>query len=99
MTEAASIQGSPTEITYAATTKAFNGDTHSGPILQYDYARTGPVKVRFLNKHLLPQKLYNYYYVRIQLVSLNLVRIFVIVCTYVYVFISEVLTYIVYIRM
>ena len=43
MTEAASIQGSPT---YAATTQAFNGDTQSAPVLQYAYARTGPVKVR-----------------------------------------------------
>ena len=47
MTEAASIQGSPTEVAYAVTTKAFNGDTHTGPTLQYDYARTGAVKVRF----------------------------------------------------
>ena len=46
MTEAASIQGSPT---YAATTQAFNGDTQTAPVLQYDYARTGPFKVRFLN--------------------------------------------------
>ena len=44
MTEAASIQGSPT---YAATTQAFNGDTQTAPVLQYDYARTGPIKVRF----------------------------------------------------
>ena len=50
MTEAASIQGSPTEITYAATTKPFNGDTHTGPTLQYDYARTGPVKVRYFEQ-------------------------------------------------
>ena len=42
--EKASIQGSPKE--YAATTKAFGGDTHSGPALQYDYARTGAIKVR-----------------------------------------------------
>ena len=47
MTEAASIQGSPTEITYAETTKAFNGGTDTGPALHYDYARTGAVKVRF----------------------------------------------------
>ena len=47
MTEAASIQGSPTEITYAETTKAFNGGTHTGPAVHYDYARTGVVKVRF----------------------------------------------------
>ena len=48
MTEAASIQGSPTEITYAETTKAFGGDTHSASAIQYDYARTGPISVRFL---------------------------------------------------
>ena len=47
MTEAASIQGSPTEVTYAETTKVFNGGTHTGPALHYDYARTGVVKVRF----------------------------------------------------
>ena len=47
MTEAASIQGSPTEVTYAETTKAFNEGTHTGPAVHYDYARTGAVKVRF----------------------------------------------------
>ena len=47
MTEAASIQGSPTEVTYAETAKAFNGGTHTGPAVHYDYARTGAVKVRF----------------------------------------------------
>ena len=47
MTEAVSIQGSPTEVTYADTTKAFNGGTHTGPAVHYDYARTGVVKVRF----------------------------------------------------
>ena len=40
--EAASIQGSPTGVSYAATT--VSKDT--GPVLQYDYARTGPIKVR-----------------------------------------------------
>ena len=35
--------------TYAATTQAFNGDTQTAPVLEYAYARTGPVKVRFLN--------------------------------------------------
>ena len=49
MTEAASIQDSPTELNYAVTTKASNGDTQSVPVQQYDYARTGAVKVRFLN--------------------------------------------------
>ena len=49
MTEAASIQDSPTELNYAVTTKASNGDAQSMPVQQYDYARTGPVKVRFLN--------------------------------------------------
>ena len=47
MTEVASIQGSPTEVTYADTTKAFNGGTHTGPAVHYDYASTGAVKVRF----------------------------------------------------
>ena len=52
MTEAASIQGSPTEITYAETTKAFNRGTDTGPALHYDYARTGAVKVRFNSSYI-----------------------------------------------
>ena len=49
MTEAASIQGSPT---YAATTQALSGNGNTGPELQYAYARTGPVKVsRMYTKH------------------------------------------------
>ena len=41
-----SIQGSPTAVTYAATAKAPGADTHTGPALQYDYARTGAITVR-----------------------------------------------------
>ena len=53
MTEAASIQDSPTELNYAVTTKPSNEDTQSMPVQQYSYARTGPVKVRFLNQGFL----------------------------------------------
>ena len=45
MTEAASIQGSPTEVTYATTMPVHNGDGRNEPELPYAYARTGPVKV------------------------------------------------------
>jgi len=48
MTDVASIQGSPTELTYAETAKPFNGATQTGSTLQYDYASTGPVMVRAL---------------------------------------------------
>ena len=41
-----SIQGSPTQISYAATTRAHGENTQSGPALQYDYARTGAIMVR-----------------------------------------------------
>ena len=44
--EDTSIQGSPTAVTYAATAKAPGADTHAGPALQYDYARTGAITVR-----------------------------------------------------
>ena len=44
--EATSIQGSPPAVSYAATTQALSKDTSTGPALQYDYARTGPLKVR-----------------------------------------------------
>ena len=47
MTEAASIQGSPTELT-SGTAKPFDGAAHTEPALHYDYARTGPVSVRVL---------------------------------------------------
>ena len=46
MTDASSIQGSSTELNYAETTKSFNGATQTGPTVQYDYTRTGPVMVR-----------------------------------------------------
>ena len=58
MTEAASIQGSPT---YAATTQAVSGNGNTGPELQYAYARTGPVKVsRIFTKHVAMYPLYHY---------------------------------------
>ena len=45
MTDAASIQGSPTKFT-SETIKPFDEATHTEPALQYDYVRTGPVTVR-----------------------------------------------------
>lgn len=48
--EDTSIKDLPTEVSYATTNKAFNGDTHSKPTLKYDYARTGEIKVRILNQ-------------------------------------------------
>ena len=53
MSEAVSIQGSPTELT-PGTAKPFDGATHTKPALQYDYARTGPVTVRVLISIYLP---------------------------------------------
>ena len=50
--EATSIQGSPPAVSYAATTQVLSKDTNTGPALQYDYARTGPLKVRcFQTRH------------------------------------------------
>ena len=46
--DATSIQDSPTRVSYAATTQAIGKDINIGPALQYDYARTGPIKVRYL---------------------------------------------------
>ena len=43
MTDAASIQGSPTDITYATTIPSGGGKNESE--LQYAYARTGPINV------------------------------------------------------
>ena len=54
MTDAASIQGSPTELT-PDTTKPFDEATHTGPAPLYDYARTGPVTVRVLISIYIPQ--------------------------------------------
>ena len=44
--EATSIQGSPPAVSYAATTQALSKHTNTGPALKYDYARTGPIRVR-----------------------------------------------------
>ena len=46
--EATSIQGSPPAVSYAATTQVLSKHTNTGPALKYDYARTGPIKVRYL---------------------------------------------------
>ena len=43
MTDAASIQGSPTDVTYATTIPSGGGKNE--PELQYAYARTGPINV------------------------------------------------------
>ena len=46
MTETASIQGIPTEVTYAAVGEPSDADACFDTELPYAYARTGPVKVR-----------------------------------------------------
>ena len=78
--EATSIQGSPPAVSYATTTQALSKDPNTRPALQYDYARTGPLKVRcFQTRHtsgLL--KL---------LLSRKLVSIFVFVCVCLCVFV------------
>ena len=43
MTEAASIQGSPTEVTYTTIIPAHDGNGRNEPELLYAYASTGPV--------------------------------------------------------
>ena len=49
--EATSIQGSPTEVSYAATTQALSGGTDTARVLQYDYARPGAARVRCMHKY------------------------------------------------
>ena len=44
--EDSSTQGSPAEVSYAATTEALGKDTQIVPASQYSYARTAPIKVR-----------------------------------------------------
>ena len=44
--EDTSIKEFPTDVSYATTDKAFSGDTHTKPTPQYDYARTGALKVK-----------------------------------------------------
>ena len=50
--EATSIQGSPTEVTYAATTQALHGNTDTVQMLQYTYARTDAARVRNCIKYI-----------------------------------------------
>ena len=46
MTETASIQGIPTEVTYAAISEPSDANVIFDTEMPYAYARTGPVKVR-----------------------------------------------------
>ena len=46
MTETASIQGIPTEVTYAAVSEPSDANVFFDTEMPYAYARTGPVKVR-----------------------------------------------------
>ena len=48
--EDTSIKEFPTDVSYATTDKAFNGNTNSKPTPQYDYARTGARKVKNIYK-------------------------------------------------
>ena len=51
--EATSIQSSPTEVSYAATTQALHGNTDTVQVLQYAYARTDAVRVRNCIKYIV----------------------------------------------
>ena len=50
--EVTSIQGSPTEVSYAATTQALHGNTDAVQVLQYAYARTDAARVRNCIKYI-----------------------------------------------